>query len=195
MDELNQIKRVLDSMIRISENEMTDFLKYCFIKQFKKKEFLSASHSMVDEIFFIKQGLIRFFLIDQNGTEHTTYFAMENQFICDYSSFIRKAPSIYSLEALENTEVVVLPRESIEWAYNNMAEGNKMGRLISEFYFIQQDNQIRDQYIRTPKELYDSITTVFPDIHNRVPQHMIASYLGITSVHLSRLKKAEYSKS
>lgn len=182
-------------MIRTSENEMNDFLKNCLIKQFKKKEFLSSSHSMVNEIFFIKNGLVRFSLIDQKGTEHTTYFAMENQFICDYSAFIRKVPSVYSLEALENTEVVVLPRESIEWAYNNMTEGNKMGRLISELYFIQQDNQIKDQYIRTPKELYDSITTVFPDIHNRVPQHMIASYLGITSVHLSRLKKADYSKS
>ena len=49
-------------------------------------------------------------------------------------------------------------------------------------------------YIRTPKQRYDSITDVFPNIHNRVPQHMIASYLGITPIHLSRLKKAEIKK-
>ena len=64
-----------------------------------------------------------------------------------------------------------------------------MGRLIAEYYFIYQDNRIQNNYFRTPKERYDNITQVFPNIHNRVPQHMIASYLGITSIHLSRLKK------
>jgi hypothetical protein len=90
---------------------------------------------------------------------------------------------------LEETQVVVLPRSIIEWGYNNLIEGQKMGRLIAEYYFIYQDSRIKNLYIRTPKQRYDSITEVFPNIHNRVPQHMIASYLGITPIHLSRLKK------
>ena len=69
-----------------------------------------------------------------------------------------------------------------------MENGNKLGRLIAEFYFIYQDARINNAYIRTPKERYDLITDVFPGIHQRVPQHMIASYLGITPIHLSRLK-------
>lgn len=85
--------------------------------------------------------------------------------------------------------MVILPRSAIEWGYEHMAEGQKMGRLIAEFYFLYQDERIRNLYSRTPKQRYDSISDVFPDIHNRVPQHMIASYLGITAVHLSRLKK------
>lgn len=64
-----------------------------------------------------------------------------------------------------------------------------MGRLIAEWYFIYKDTRIKNLYALTPKERYDQITDVFPNIHNRVPQHMIASYLGITAVHLSRLKK------
>ena len=93
--------------------------------------------------------------------------------------------------SIEETEVVVLPRSAIEWGYKHLTEGQKMGRLIAEYYFIYQDDRIKNLYARTPKQRYDSITEVFPNIHNRVPQHMIASYLGITPVHLSRLKKSE----
>ena len=75
-----------------------------------------------------------------------------------------------------------------------MQEGNKLGRLIAEYYFVYQDNRIKNMIALSPKERYDSITEVFPDIHNRIPQHMIASYLGITPVHLSRLKKGEKRK-
>jgi hypothetical protein len=90
---------------------------------------------------------------------------------------------------MEETEVVVLPRNSVEWGYNVLKEGQKLGRLIAEFYFIFQDNRIKNMYLASPRERYENITKVFPNIHNRVPQHMIASYLNITSVHLSRLKK------
>jgi hypothetical protein len=103
---------------------------------------------------------------------------------------MQKQPSFYTLQALEETQVVVLPRSAIEWGYKNLQEGEKMGRLIAEYYFIYQDNRIKNTFSRMPKQRYDSITEVFPNIHNRVPQHMIASYLGITPVHLSRLKKA-----
>jgi pectate lyase len=85
--------------------------------------------------------------------------------------------------------VIILPRKSIEWGYSNMQEGQKLGRLIAEFYFIYHDNRIKNLYARTPLERYNALAEVFPNIHNRVPQHMIASYLGITPVHLSRLKK------
>jgi hypothetical protein len=72
-----------------------------------------------------------------------------------------------------------------------MEEGNKLGRLIAEYYFMYQDERINNRYIRTPKERYDLIETIFPNIHQRAPQHLIASYLGITPIHLSRLKKTK----
>jgi CRP-like cAMP-binding protein len=72
-----------------------------------------------------------------------------------------------------------------------MQQGNKMGRLIAEYYFIYQDDRISNRYVQTPKERYDIIDTIFPSIHQRVPQHMIASYLGITPIHLSRLKNSK----
>jgi signal-transduction protein with cAMP-binding, CBS, and nucleotidyltransferase domain len=189
---MEQIKQVIKRMISISEDELNDFLDQAIIKKFKRQEIVSRPGIIPNEIFFINKGLIRVIVTDNAGVEHTIHFALENQFIADYSCFIQKQPSLYTLQTVEETEAVVLPRSAIEWGYKNLKEGQKMGRLIAEFYFIYQDDRIKNQYARTPKQRYDSITEVFPNIHNRVPQHMIASYLGITPVHLSRLKKAEF---
>ena len=191
---MQQFISIIKLMIKISEDETQKFTERCFTKTFKRNEILSRPEVEPNEIFFICKGIIRVVATDKKGTEHSIHFAMENQFIADYSCFMLKQPSLYSLEALEETETIVLPRAAVEWGYKNLKEGDRLGRLIAEFYFIYQDNRIKNMYSRTPKERYDTITEVFPNIHNRVPQHMIASYLGITSVHLSRLKKAELKK-
>lgn len=191
---MEQIRQVVKQMIDVSEDELNDFLSGAITKNFKRQEIISRPASIPNEIFFINKGIIRVLITDNEGTEHTLHFALENQFIADYSNFIQQQPSIYSLQTLEETEVVILPRSAIEWGYKNLKEGQKMGRLIAEYYFIYQDDRIKNNYVRTPKQRYDSITEVFPNIHNRVAQHMIASYLGITPIHLSRLKKAVIEK-
>jgi len=191
MKEFEAINQAITSMINVSEEEAEHFLDGCIIRNFKRKEIVSKPGVVPNEIFFINEGLFRIVVYDKEGTEHTIHFALENQFIADYSSFMQKQPSIQTIQSVEPTEAVVIPRSSIEWGYRNMKEGDRLGRLIAEFYFIYHDNRIKNQYSRSPKERYDMITQVFPNIHNRVPQHMIASYLGITPVHLSRLKKGD----
>lgn len=188
---MEQIRQVMKQMINVSEDELNAFLNQTITKTFKRQETVSRPNAIPNEIFFINKGLIRVLITDNEGTEHTIHFALENQFIADYSNFLQKKQSLYSLQTLEETQVIILPRSAIDWGYKNLCEGQKMGRLIAEFYFIYQDDRIKNMYARTPKQRYDSITDVFPNIHNRVPQHMIASYLGITPVHLSRLKKTE----
>ena len=191
---MEQIKQVMRQMIKVTELELNQFLSGALVKTFKKQELLSKPNFVPNEVFFINKGIIRVLISDHEGNEHTIHFASENQFIADYSNFIQEKPSFYSLQALEETQAVVLPRSTIEWGYLNLEEGQKMGRLVAEYYFIYQDDRIKNQYIRTAKQRYDSISEVFPNIHKRVPQHMIASYLGITPIHLSRLKKAELDK-
>jgi CRP-like cAMP-binding protein len=191
---MKQIKHAIKQMINVSEQELNGFLDHAYVKTIKRNTIISQPNVIPNEIFFVNKGTIRILITDKEGTEHTIYFAIENQFIADYSNFIEKRPSIYSLQTVEDTEVVILPRSTIEWGYINLTEGQKMGRLIAEYYFIYHDNRIKNLYVRTPKERYDNITYIFPRIHNRVPQHMIASYLGITPIHLSRLKKTAVKK-
>ncbi|MCU0421581.1 MAG: Crp/Fnr family transcriptional regulator [Bacteroidia bacterium] len=190
MNNVEQLKYVMKQMINITEEECNIFLNKTNLKIFKKGEVVSKPEVIPNEIYFINKGIIRVSIIDNEGTEHTIHFALENQFIADYSNFMQRTPSMYTLQALEETEVVVLPRTTVDWGYQYLSEGQKLGRLIAEYYFIYQDMRIKNTYILTPKQRYDRITDVFPNIHNRAPQHMIASYLGITPIHLSRLKKS-----
>ncbi len=190
---MSLLAQTMKNLISISDRELERFLAASVQKEFKKNEIISRPHNVPNEVFFVHKGLIRVFVYDNDANEHTVHFAMEGSFISDYTNFMLQQPSYYTLQALEKTEVSMLPRSLIEWGYANLHDGQKMGRLVAESYFIYHDERIRNQYIRTAKERYDSITKVFPNIHNRVPQHMIASYLGITPVHLSRLKKEDYT--
>ena len=120
---MEQIRQMMKQMIAITEDELNDFLSQAFIKTFKRQETVSQPNAVPNEIFFINKGLIRVLITDQDGNEHTVHFALENQFISDYSNFMQKQPSFYTLEAFENTEVVVLPRAAIEWGYKNLKQG------------------------------------------------------------------------
>lgn len=186
---MQALSHVIQQMIQTSPEELEHFISMADTRTYSRKEFLVEMNKVCNEVFFINKGMLRVLIVDLKGTEHTVHFAMENQFISEYSSFLQQIPANYALQALEKTEVVVMPRVAVEWGYNHMKEGQKLGRLIAEYYFIYLDNRINNQYTLTAKERYDHITQIFPDIHNRAPQHMIASYLGISSVHLSRLKR------
>lgn len=176
-------------MITLSDKEAEEFMKLCYRRKFKKKEILSEDERSIDEVYFIEHGLIRVKIFDLNGTEHTVHFAIENQFIADYRAFLTREKSRYLLEAMEDTEVIVLPKSGIDWGYKHMQEGEKLGRLIAEYYFTYLDRRIEHLYTLSPIQRYEQMNAIFPNIHNRVPQHMIASYLGITPIHLSRIKK------
>jgi CRP-like cAMP-binding protein len=185
---MDRIRQFLKNIINITEEELDMLLRDCYIRQYKRSSIVAEAKQQPNEVYFINNGLIRVFLADGDGVEHTIYFAMQDQFIADYSSFILKQKANFALQALAPTSVVVIPRKVIDWGYANLNEGEKLGRLIAEGYFIYQENKTKDQYIKTPKERYEGIVEIFPNIINLVPQHMIASYLGITPVHLSRLK-------
>ena len=165
------------------------------IQNFDKKDFLSEPGKPCDSVFFVNEGLLRVMVIDNEGNEQSLHFGFEHQFVTDFSSFITGSESEYYIQSLEKTEVVKLPRQAILWSYENLPEGNRLARYIAEHWYVHQDRRIKNIYLKSPKERYDGINELFPGIHQRVPQHMIASYLGISAVHLSRLKKAELKKS
>ncbi|MEL6254317.1 MAG: Crp/Fnr family transcriptional regulator [Bacteroidota bacterium] len=186
---MQEIKTAISQMISLSEKEAEELMGFCYEKSFKKKSILSEDDKFIDEVYFIRKGILRVKIIDLDGKEHTTHFAIEGQFIADYNAFLTRKKSRYQLEAMEDTEVIVLPRQGIEWGYEHMTEGEKLGRLIAEYYFIYLDTRIQHLYTLSPIERYELMNEIFPNIHNRVPQHMIASYLGITPIHLSRIKR------
>lgn len=188
-----KLEEAIKSMINISDTELKDFTKLCSLKEFKKKQVILSAGKYVNDVYFVNNGLIRVIITDLDGNEHTQHFATENQFITDYNAYLTKLKSKQTLIAHEKTEVISIPRSAIDWGYINLIEGEKLGRLIAEYYFVYLDTRIQNLYTLSPYERYETLNTIFPNIHSRVPQHMIASYLGISPVHLSRIKKSSNS--
>jgi hypothetical protein len=87
---MEQIRQVMQQMIHVSEAELNDFLSQAVIRKFKRHEILSRPNEIPNEIFFINKGLVRVLITDNSGTEHTIHFALENQFIADYSNPIAR---------------------------------------------------------------------------------------------------------
>jgi CRP-like cAMP-binding protein len=178
-------------MISLSDEEWNQVSPWLTERSLAKLEYLSQPGEPANEVYFICSGLLRVTVTDIEGTEHSQHFALEHFFVADYASYLRQEKAGYALQALEPSTVIVLPRKAIEWGYAHWKEGQKLGRLIAEYYFSYQDNRLKGLYNLSVKERYDQIQDIFPNILNRVPQHMIASYLGISPVHLSRLRSSK----
>ncbi|MBU2996280.1 Crp/Fnr family transcriptional regulator [Cellulophaga baltica] len=179
----------IKSYITISDEEIELYLNQCYLKTYKNRELISEVNVLDPNIYFIEKGFIRLYITDEKGRKHTTHFASENSFVSDYTSIIRQKASKYNFQALTETQVVVVPPEALFWLYKNVKEGEKFGRLVLDEHFIHLEERLLNLYTHSPQERFELMNSIFPDIHNLVPQHMIASYINVSPVHMSRLKK------
>jgi CRP-like cAMP-binding protein len=189
-DQFKNIQQVISSYIEISDEEWAYYSSMLQIKTLKKKTMLLSEGTICKEVFFVNSGLLRIYFVDNKGEEKTFHFALEKTFATDYKSFLKGIPSNYSIQAMEDTKVLVMPFEMVQDGYTKLRFGEKLGRRIAEDYFCMFNDKIQAIYTQNPLERYNSLTASFPNIFQRVPQHLIASYLNISSVHLSRLKNA-----
>jgi len=183
--------QVISSYIEITDEEWTSYSSMLGVKKIKKKTTLLSEGTLCKEVLFVSKGFLRIYFVDNNGEEKTFHFALENTFATDYKSFLKGVPSNYSIQAMEDSEVFVMPLEMVQGGYQKLQQGEKLGRRIAEDYFMMFNDKIQAIYTQTPLERYKDLTLSFPNIFQRVPQHFIASYLNISAVHLSRLKNAE----
>ncbi len=183
----SKIQTAIQSLIEMNEQEWKFYSSMFSVKSYPKKEMLLQPGNICDHIFFINKGLLRIFFEDKDGNESTFYFSQENDFAVDYESFLNRTPSNYSIVAMEDTQVVRMSYKMVIDGYKKLRNGEKLGRLLAEKYFIIFNRKIQNLYTKTPYERYQLMNTQFPNIRQRVPQHYIASYLNISSVHLSRL--------
>ncbi|HXP48531.1 MAG TPA: Crp/Fnr family transcriptional regulator [Bacteroidia bacterium] len=190
----SKIYASFSSVISFTEEEIKGFLPLLSVKNFKKKDIMLQQNNVADSVFFINSGLTRNFITNSKGEEITTHFTIEGDYVTEYASFLTLRRSTCSVQALEDVEAVVLNRDALQYGYEKVKDGNKLGRIIAETYFMMAVDKLEEMYSGDILERFDKLNETFPGIHQRVPQHMIASYLGITPVHLSRLKSAQVQK-
>ena len=136
---------------------------------------------------FVASGVLRV-IAGRDGADRTTYFATEGQFVSDYGSFLTDEPSRLRIEAIEPTRLLLLSREAVRDAYDRFAWGDRLGRVIAERLFVEAHRRLVSFYLDSAEERYLALERDQPGLLQRVPQHMIAEYVGVRPPSLSRIR-------
>lgn len=157
-----------------------------------KHEFLLRPGQAAEQIHFVVQGGFRSYFIKE-GEEITDYFFFENTFATDYASLFGAKPSEFYLEAIEDTRTLAYGRRAFLQLAKEYPVFGEFGRIHAEQAFVEIEERMRILQHQSLQEKYEYTIEKFPQLFQRVPQHQIASYLGVKPESLSRIKRSKKS--
>jgi CRP/FNR family transcriptional regulator, anaerobic regulatory protein len=183
-----QILNSIKSFVALNQEEEAAFTSILRVKQLKKKEFLLQEGQICSKITFINSGCLRAFY-NVEGIENTVQFFFADSWYTDYASFLTGRPSVENMQALETSEIVQFSKEDIYKLYNRYPVFDRVGRVMAEnaFLSLSRINQMLTN--EEPEERYLNLLQQRPELVEKIPQHYIASYLGIKPETLSRIRK------
>lgn len=179
----------LKKYISLSAEEVRLLSTFGKSKMIRKKEFLLREGQICNANYFVEKGLLRMFFINKKGIEQVTHFALENWWLADYMSFIMQSPSQFYIQAVEDSEIVCLANHNQEQLFKEIPQLEKYFRIL--MLRANAASQVRIKYFHdySKEDNYRSFANQFPSFIQRIPQYMLASYLGITPEYLSELRK------
>ncbi len=186
---MKNFQSYLVNVLAVPENDAPNCQLFYKEKKIEKGDFLLRAGETCNDTFFVEKGLLRMFSTDKNGKEHVIQFAPESWIIADRTSQIFKEESSYFIDAVENSEVAVLPPDFFFNIFKNNPEvsGNNFKLMSNHIRALQK--RINQLLGATAEERYLDFLKTYPNVFQRVPQWMVASYLGITPESLSRVRK------
>lgn len=158
-------------------------------KNLNKKEFLIEPGQTANTMNFIVQGCMRSYYLDENAQEHTLQLGIEEWWVNDLYSYLSRKQSRMYVQALEKTLLLQLPRQELEKLYTVVPEISHFFRIKIQNAYVAVQERVIDSMSDDAYERYDSFRKTYRDIEQRVPQYIIASYLGVTPEFLSYLRK------
>jgi CRP-like cAMP-binding protein len=155
---------------------------------YKKGELVQECNTKSDRIYILKSGLLRSYYF-QNGNDITAHFATEYSIIGAIDSLLKKKKSIYAIEALEDSEVLLLNYYEMESFLDQNPQYERLARQVSQLLYLDLVERLEGMMFLSAKERYDHFNTRYPNLNTKVNLGHIASYLGITQETLSRVRK------
>ncbi len=180
--------KYINRYIQFSETEIDLFNSYLRPKTLKKKEFLLKEGQLCKSRYFITKGCIRLYYIDHKANEQIIHFGIDNWWITDYESLINKIPSKLCIQATENTKILELPQETFDELCFKLPKIERLFRIIMEKTYIASQKRLEYMFSLTGEELYHKFIASNPEFIQRVPQYMIASFLGMTPEFVSKIR-------
>lgn len=186
---MDKLKTFLQTLTSISDKELEDS-KSNFYKVFLKKgDFLLQKGKVCKQMSFVNRGSLRTFYFNNKVEEITHFFRTEGTFISSYRSFILQEPSLLSIIALEETELVVIDYDKLQKLYSTSMTWQSIGRLLTESAYIEMEEYASVLNNESAKEKYLRLLNEQPEILQKATIEHIATYLGVTRRTLSRIRQ------
>jgi CRP-like cAMP-binding protein len=186
------ITHSLRSLVKFTDEELFSFMQKLKPMRLKKYTFYLKPGQVCNSMVIVHQGALRYFIRNEKG-DQTLGFAFEGEWLGDYESFLLKTPTFCHIEALEDTELFMLSYTDMQELYDKSQRFERFGRLIAERLFIETAKSKSKLLTQTAEDRYLELLTNQPQIFERLPLAIIASYLGIQPQSLSRIRARLFS--
>ncbi|HET8573966.1 MAG TPA: Crp/Fnr family transcriptional regulator [Edaphocola sp.] len=185
---INSLLYSIRNLITLSSAEADIVTSLFKEKTYKKGDFFLKEGQICKQVGFVAKGLMRYY-INQDGEEKTYAFSQENNYVCNYESFLPQSPSSKNIQALEDSHVLVISHDDLQIFYTTVREGERFGRMVIGAVLIQLLEDLSSFYTDTPEHRYEKFIKDHPDLQQRISQYHIASYVGVKPQSLSRIRK------
>lgn len=179
----------LNEKITFSEEEQAIIKGYLTTKKIRRKQYLLQEGDVCKTLAFVEKGALKEYTVDEKGAEHILQFALEGWIISDLYSFMTGEPATYNIEAIEDSEVVLITKSAQEEIFKKVPKYESYSRMQITGAYLAMQKRVNSLISLSLEERYLYFTSLYPTIVQRVPQHMIASYLGLTPETVSRIRK------
>lgn len=183
----------LEKFIEIDDAEFSAIMAFFEIQKFKKKKNLLVEGAICKSNYFVLSGCLRKFFINNKGIEQTTEFAIETWWITDNIAYERKTPTEFYIQAVENAEILIINLDAQEKLLVEFPKMERYFRFIYQRAYAASQMRIKYLYDFTKEEFYEQLCKKQPEFVQRIPQYLIASFLGFTPEYLSEIRNKKRS--
>jgi CRP-like cAMP-binding protein len=196
MDTSNCLRANIEKTLEkpINDEDFEKFRALMFEKNYDKKAILSEEGKLCNHVYFIEKGSCYSYLVDEKGEKHAIQFSLEGYWISDLYSFFSRRIGVYNIETLEPCQMLVINRDNFQKACDEIPIFDRFFRLLIENAFVALQYRLAKTNSADAESRYKEFAQLYPAFIQRIPQYLIASFLGIKPQSLSRIRKEMHQK-
>lgn len=179
----------IQNKVDVTEAQKKELQSFFTFKKLRKKQYLLQEGEICKCLSFVSKGLLKSYFMDEKGNEHINMFAFEGWWISDFNSFINQEKSVLNIDAIEETELLMITREEYENLMISIPVMDRYFRILYQNSLVTKDYRLIVSNSFTAEEKYTQFAQKNPEVIRRVPHNLIASFLGLAPETVSRIRK------
>ncbi|BAV05529.1 cAMP-binding domain of CRP or a regulatory subunit of cAMP-dependent protein kinases [Filimonas lacunae] len=179
----------IETKTTLTEQDKEAVPSFFTVKKFRRKQFLLQEGEVCKQLSFIVKGLIKTYNVDEKGEDHINMFGWEGWWISDFYSFLRGTPALLNIEAIEPTEILAITLDNYEAMLAKVPIMERYFRILYQNSILTKERRLMSTITHTAEEKYLQLQQQHPEMLQRIPQNLIASYLGLAPETISRIKR------